>query len=454
MKNKIMNNKTIPLAKGIPIAGSAFSLMKDPTDFFVQQYHKNGSIYRVNVFGKSIIVLSGNKANEFVQKEGDKYFETLESLNAFTDAFDAQRNIVCDGEEHVKIRKIYRRGFSPLIMENRVTEVIEYTKQLLDKNYTGQQIQGVRFMQEMIANQMGNLMTNTSPQNYFDELLFLTKSLINMGVGRWPKIMTKHPKYKKSRNKSIELAKKIIQDHRNPKNKNRNPDLIDDLLSQKEEGKPFFSENDLLLATLSPFMSGMETLANSLAFVLYELLKDPKVYGEIKKEVDQVFEEGISNLKDIKKLKRLFLFTMESMRIHPVGLALIRTCSESFDFDGYRVEKGETIYNAFTVTHFLEENFEAPYSFNHKKFNDIKSIRPFSFMPYGLGSHMCPGGRLSDIMIVTIVASMIRFAEFDPLPETYKIAITTTNPVPSLGKKFTFKINKMRSVDNAVKEAV
>jgi len=439
-------NKKIPQAKGIPIAGSAFSLMKDPINFFVQQYHQNGPVYRVNAFGKSIVVLSGIKANEFVQKEGEKYFRTLESLNSFTNAFDAERNIVCNGEEHIKIRKVYRRGFSPLIMENRVTEVIKHTKEMLDKNCSGQQIQGVRFMQEMIAHQMGNLMTNTSPQNYFNELLFLTKSLINMGVGRWPKIMTKHPKYRKSRKKCIEFSKKIIKDHRNPKNKNRAPDLIDDLLSQKEGGKLYFSENDLLLATLSPFMSGMETLANSLTFVLYELLKDPKVFEELKKEVDQAFEEGIDNLKDIKKLKKLFLYVMESMRVHPVGLALIRTCLESFDFNGYRIEKGETIYNTFTVTQFLEENFKNAYIFDYKRFNDSKGIKPFSFVPYGLGTHICPGMKLSDIMMVTIIASMIRFAEFEPLPKTYKFAITT-NPVPSLGKKFTFKIKKMRNYE-------
>jgi len=441
-------NKKIPQASGIPIAGSAFSLMKNPVSFFVDQYHKNGPVYKVKAFHKSFIVMSGIEANKFMHEEGKNHFKMADSWGVFRESFNAEKHILCDGEEHIKIRKIMRRGFSPIMLENRVPEVIDYMKSLLQSNANVENISGVRFMRKIIADQMGNLMANTYANEYFDDILFFTRSLINIGAERWPKnIVTKLPKYKKSRKRCIELSKKIIKEHRDGNKSNREFDLIDDLLAVQKNEETFFSENDLLLASLSPFMTGIETVASSLAFILYDLLKHPNVLAEVKHEVDQVFIEGVKGLKDLKKFKKLFAVILESMRIRSVAVAQSRVVDKPFDFEGFRIEKGETIYSVFSVTHFLEEYFPSPQKFDFKRFLTFeKHTNPsYSFVPFGVGAHACPGANLSDVLILTIMASMIHFAEFEQLSKSYKFKITA-NPVPSLDKKFTFKIKEMRNL--------
>ena len=48
------------------------------------------------------------------------------------------------------------------------------------------------------------------------------------------------------------------------------------------------------------------------------------------------------------------------MRMYPVALSVVRRAAQTFEFEGYRVEAGETIIVATSVCHFLTEFYPIP----------------------------------------------------------------------------------------------
>ncbi|MDA1330769.1 MAG: hypothetical protein O3B43_06880 [Chloroflexi bacterium] len=63
----------IPSAKSIPYLGIALDMRIDCLRYFVKLSHEYGSVFRVTLLGRPIIIRAGLDANRFLAKEGDEY---------------------------------------------------------------------------------------------------------------------------------------------------------------------------------------------------------------------------------------------------------------------------------------------------------------------------------------------------------------------------------------------
>jgi len=358
----------------------------------VEEYHRSGPVFRIKAFGMNFIILAGAEVNKFMQKQGTEYFNTAEVWEALKEELGADKLILSsDGEEHFEMRRIMKR------------------------------------------------------EDYFTDLRYFIRKLINIVTGRQPKFSTKFPKYKRAKARSFELSRKVIEEHRNKKSEV--PDYIDDLLAANKDNEPFFSERDLLCAAMSPFIAGLDTLANTAAFQLYDLLKNPDVLETVRNEVDDAFADGIPDLKKLRQIKSLHALALESLRIHPVAPVLKRVAKKTFEYNGYTIKKDEHVMIPMVLTHFLPEFFPDPYKFDINRYSPERNEHRQAsiYAPFGLGTHICSGNKFSEVLLMAIAATMIHYFEFEPLPQSYEVKLDT-NPLPGPSRKFSFKIKDVRAV--------
>jgi len=411
----------------------------------VEEYHRSGPVFRIKAPGMNVVIMAGPDVNRFMQKQGTDYFITADAWDVFKEEMEADKLILTsDGKEHFEMRRIMKRGFSPTIIKERVPEIIKNIQLIASKEGTNKKIFTVDFMQRVVANQLGFFLANTYPEDYFTDLRYFVRKLLNIVSGRQPKIATKFPKYKKAKARSFELAKQVVEEHRNKKNEV--PDYIDDLLAANEGKEPYFTERDLVCAALSPFIAGLDTLANTAAFQLYDLLKHPDVLEAVRKEVDEAFTEGMPDLNKLRKIKSLHALALESLRIHPAAPALKRVAKKSFEFKGYSIDKGETILIPMVLTHFLPEFFTDPYKFDLNRYSPERNEHRQAsiYAPFGLGPHICSGNKFAEVLLMTIAATMLRYFELESLPSDYEVKLVT-NPIPGPSRKFYFKIKDSRA---------
>lgn len=432
-----------PLVSGLPIVGSTFSLINAPIDFIVEQYHKHGPVFKVNTVNQQIIFLAGLEANQFLSRAANDHLITGEIWGSFGKSVGADKFLVAmDGEEHFKMRKVMMRGYSTKMIANRIPKVAEITRKMVLKKLKNKgEIKVASFIQRLITEQMGILLANRAPGKYYEPLSFYVRTLLNVNIVRmWPRIALYRPKFLIAQEKANKFGEKIIYEHLTAPN-NETPDLVDDILKAVYEEGLELNRPELLLAVIGPFLAGMDTVTNTLASMIYALAKHRDVLKRLQVEVDAAFENGLPDVKEINNFPIMHATLMETLRRYPVASMIPRTVSVPFEFGGYRIEKGQTVYMAQGVTHFLPELFPNPYEFDIDRHlpprNEYRQKGALS--PYGIGAHKCLGFQLGELQMMLTMAILVHLVDFKLVPEDYELKFQT---IPTIGPepKFTVRL--------------
>ncbi|HRK27025.1 MAG TPA: cytochrome P450 [Chitinophagales bacterium] len=430
-----------PLVQGLPILGNTLNMINAPIDFIVEQYHKLGPVFKINTVNQQIIFIAGHEANQFLSRAANDYLITKEIWGGFGKSIGAEKFLVAlDGEEHFKMRKIMMRGFSPRMLTNRIPAVAELTRKMVLKKLKNKgEIKVTSFIQRLVCEQLGILLANKAPGKYYKPLAFYVRTLLNVNIVRmWPRVALYRPKFLIAQERANKFGEKIIYEHLTAP-KPEAPDLIDDLLQAVYEEGLELTRPELLLAVIGPFLAGMDTVTNTLATMIYALAKHRDVLKRLQKEVDDLFANGLPEVKDLNNMPIMHATLMETLRRYPVAPMVPRTVGEPFEFAGYRFEKGQTVYMAQGVTHFLPELFPNPYEFDIDRHlpprNEYRQKGALS--PYGLGAHKCLGFQLGELQMMLTMATLIHMVDFKLTPANYELKMQT---IPTLGPEAGFKV--------------
>ena len=100
---------------------------------------------------------------------------------------------------------------------------------------------------------------------------------------------------RRARKRVDELTAKIIDLHEPENRGGRPPDVIDHLLALYRSDPQFLPETDLGIAILEPIYAPLDTMAHVVAFMLYELLRDPDLLRRARLEADELFANGTTD---------------------------------------------------------------------------------------------------------------------------------------------------------------
>jgi len=260
----------------------------------------------------------------------------------------------------------------------------------------------------------------------------------------WPSFMMKMPAYRNSKAKCIELAQEVLKAHRE-KPEGGHRDLIDDLLVAKDQlGRPY-DENMLMAATIGPYFAGIDTVAASISFLIYNVLKYPQIKQVSTEEADGVFSTDVPNLNDLKGMEMLHGAAIENLRMYPVAPFTPRITRKEFEFAGHRVEKDTEIFFAQTVTHYLDEFYPDPHVFDPTRFakGQGKGVAG-AFAPYTLGSHLCLGAGIAETQMILIMARLLHNLDLELESPDYTVNVKAT-PLPNPGRDFYVRVKQRRN---------
>ena len=408
----------MPEAAGLPLLGNVFGMAGDLRGFLLREYERHGPIFRVRALQYSWVALVGPEANVFADQNSATLFRTWEQYHDFGAALGAHRVLLSiDGPEHIRMRRLLIKGYSPKMLESNLDLAHDVTLRAIEGWSQGRPIEMQRAMQQIITEQIGMFCTGLSSEDYFDDLLYFLKMMIQLNVTRrLPKVMERLPKYRRARQRMQEFYEQIMEAHRPERREGQPPDFVDVLLEANRSDPQLLPETDLLVNVLAPYLVGMDTAASVCAFMLYSLLKHPDLLEHVKGEVDAMYEEhGSPTPEGMRKLDVTHRVALETLRMYPVVPALTRTVSNSFEFGGYRVPAGTEVMLGTTVGHHLPEYFPEPDRFDIERYSRDRAEhrQPGAFAPFGVGQHRCIGSGLSELQIALTLATIVRKADLE-----------------------------------------
>ena len=140
-------------------------------------------------------------------------------------------------------------------------------------------------------------------------------------------------------------------------------------------------------------MVGLDTTASTCSFMIYNVLKRPELMERMTAEADALFDRGPVSGDGLRELDLARRVAMETLRLHPVSPAVLRTTANSFDFAGHRVAAGTQVMIGTAVGHTLEEYFPDPERFDIDRYTPARGEhrQRGAYAPFGAGNHRCLG---------------------------------------------------------------
>jgi cytochrome P450 len=430
---------------GIPIMGNALSMAKDPGRFFYECYRKYGPVFRLKVMNNTYTVLAGVEAANFMgTREGRDSLRSKEFWQGLVNEWGAKRTLTGeDGETHQKLRTVMRHGYSRESVRGRYPELVAITDKVIERDWpVGKMAPVLQNMQYIVTEQLGAMLTGTSPREYVADIRTTILYILNILVTRQrPKFMLKDPRYKHAKERVSELGRRMIaeyeatRDQRDPARRN----LVDDIMEAHEKDPDLIPASDLILSLTGPFVAGLDTVANTPAAFIYGVLKHPDVHARVRQEADALFAQGDIDEADLKRVPAIEGAIMEAMRMYPIAVAQMRTATRDFAFAGHQIRAGELLYVATAVPHYMEEYYPNPDKFDIDRYAKPRAehLKPGVYSPYGRGTHTCLGKTLAEVQMSLSMARLFYLLDLELETPDY---VLKTKVLPTPGPSMKFKV--------------
>jgi cytochrome P450 len=443
--------KTPQRVRGIPVIGSALAMAKDPAKFFVDCYRKYGPVFRIQIFNNTYTVIAGAEAANFMgTRQGRDSLRSKEFWQGLVDEWGARRTLTGeDGEMHQKLRTVMRHGYSRESVRGRYDELVAITDSVIARDWpVGSMVPVLQAMQYIVTEQLGALLTGTSPREFVTDIRTTILYILNVLVTRQrPRFFLRDPRYKRAKARVSELGRRMIAEYRAGK-ASRDParrNLVDDIMEAHERDPDLMPESDLILSLTGPFVAGLDTVANTTAAFVYAVLKHPDVLERVRNEADALFAQGSIDEADMKRAPSIEGAVMETMRLYPIAVAQMRTATRDFEFAGHQVRENELLFVATSVPHFMEEYFPQPEKFDIDRYQKPRAehLQSGVYSPYGRGPHTCLGKSLAEVQMTLTLARLFHQLDLGLESPGYVLQRKTL-PTPGPSMKFKVRVNKRR----------
>lgn len=395
------DSQAIPQSKGFPVIGNLLDMINRPIDFLYEQYSQLGNVFKVNVGTKTYIVLAGVEANLLVSGSQRDRFSSRKTWGDFVEKNNCPHLLIgTDGQAHTYQRKLLKPFFSKSNFKDRYLCLKEIAEQRLDEALN-QTIKVGPFVRNLICQQSGMILQNYAVSTRQSEsFMFAQNTLLNVYmVGKWPRLALLNPKYIYSQYKTNVFSKKLIAEHRQQASDVET--YMDKVEQGKKEHPEWFTQGDIHAHTMMPFTGGVDPAGGAMSFLLYELLKRPKIAQRVTEEVDYYCRKGFPSYESLDEMESLNGFIMEVLRLHPTGFVLSRSACKDIEFDEYVIPKGSELLIFNAANHFNEAYFPNPSEFDIDRYREprLEHKARAVFAPFGRGPHTCVGNALAELQL-------------------------------------------------------
>ncbi|MBO0795804.1 MAG: cytochrome P450 [Ktedonobacteraceae bacterium] len=408
----------------------------------VHCYRAYGPIFRTQGAGSEPqTILAGPEANVFMARHEDEFFTTREHWQQFdaviSQGSESSLTAARDGEANRQRRARSSREWSRARVLDQLEQLTQITTECMQRWQPGARIAVHNQFRRIVAEQLGRLLVGVSPGEYLDDfVIYLNTAIANtLTTGsREQAPGLDAPAYQRAAERVNEFGRLAYEAHLSHPQPNGKPDMIDEAMQATAQYPESYRQAILSKVALGPMLAGIDTVANSLTFMLYALLAHPEAGKRVQAEVEIAFQNGPLSRETLQQMPALNGAMRETLRRYPVAGGHLCRVARPLTINGYRLDPGTDVYVAMTVPHFLEEYYPNPLQFDIDRFQQPRNEHrsPGVFAPFGLGNHTCLGAGIAEVQLQVTMATLLHSRTFHLDPPDYQLSIEEhPTPVPA-----------------------
>ncbi len=398
------------------------SLWWRPLEFATQLNRKYGPIAFFRIFALRLYVVSDPELIHQILVTQKNAFQKVENQMRAIRQLTGNGILSSSGSFWLRQRRLVQQAFSPQKLKCYADGMVEQTERLLDRWDAMGDKPKVDISLEMIW-----LTVRITTRAFFGELprqRIETLASANQAISDafsvemfslwrspdWMPLPGKSAKRRGIAAYNSEVSA-LIRERRESNQKA--DDLLSAVLNAVDEdgSNTGMTDEQARDELLTIYVASHHTTSVALSWLFYFLAKHPEVEQRIVSEVDQVIGDRRIQLSDLPNLKYTEMAIKESMRLQPPAYALFaREALEDVTLGDHWIQKGGWVYIYPYVVHRDPKNFENPERFDPERFSPerIGDIKPNTYIPFGLGPHVCVGSRFAMMEFMLAVPTILR----------------------------------------------
>lgn len=375
-------------------------------------------------WGRVFVVSDPDGMRHVLQDNTDNYERIAAIRRIF--AFSSRGGMVClEGEPWWRHRRIVNPALDQRALRPDLATLIELTEEMarrLAEVPAGQPLELGRTLQHLITRTTGHVWAGNEPE--IDEMVLRMGrypekySILDLlPTPPWLRFVERWRAGRSGVDKYYALLDRLIAERRQPDYAG-GQDLLWRMAhtADRQTGQALTTAEirDEVLTLSATAATPLRTMT----WLWYLLAMHPWADEKLAAELDRVLGARTPAPDDLSKLVYLRQLVDEAMRLYPPLPLTLRTAAADDAVCGRRVPRGSVVAVMPWVVHRHRKLWADPDRFDPDRFSPERArARPrYSYIPFGVGPHVCPGAALAINEILITVAILARRFRFRLVP--------------------------------------
>lgn len=438
LQSKLRSVAELPGPRALPILGNLHQLDRVSAHQTIEDWSRQyGNYFRVQLGRREMLVVTEPAVISGILRDRPEGFRRTRLLEAILGEMGVSGVFASNGEEWRKQRKMVAAAFDPRHIKAYFPSLARVTERLY-RRWSDHAARGTEFdlqselmlyTVDVVAGLAFGVDINTlesdreTIQTHLNYVFPMLNRRMGSAIQYWHWFKLPSDRKLDSHLAEIERAVKELIAHartrlrQNPALRDTPSNLIEAMLVERDAPGTELTDHDVSSNVITILLAGEDTTANTLAWLVYLVSREPEVMRRMAEETDRLMGHArwAERLDIATSHSYVAACAQETMRLKPVAPMLIFETEVPTVVGDVALAAGAGVLMLMRNGATDDRYFERPERFEPERWFGARDTAAVSAgrvsMPFGAGPRICPGRNLA-MLEINLVTSML-FHNFD-----------------------------------------
>lgn len=434
------NDPLPPGSRGLPLFGETFAALRNMYAFLDGKRQKHGSVFRSNILGNDVVVVSGPEgAAAFLDQ--DKVSREQAHPAHVRELFGGINMNMFDGPRHASLKSLALKAFGQTALASYLPAMSALVSSTLARLAKSDEFRAVVELRQLaidaIAKNVLDLDPGEETKALCDDYVAVASGMLSAPV---PLPGTAYSRARKSRDRILAFFREAIAERRaRPRG-----DGLSQMLQARTADGVGCTDDEALLELHHILIAGYIVFGLFLE-LLRRLHDEPELRARAEDEVRRLAPKGPLTLEQLMAMDFTSRLVREAKRTAPILPLVFGKARRTFELGGFVVPEGFHVWWGLSLSNMDPTLWTSPEKFDPDRYAPERAEdqrQEHTWTPQGSGpltGHKCLGFDYSTILTQVFLVELLRGYRWE-LPEQSREYFWDRTPAePSEGLRMTLR---------------